>query len=392
MCDIDDVKRRHADACAVQVCKDKIITELCEYIEALKLEIQETKEAVNDQKRLVASFKEENKRNGYVSVLVDGDGMNFHEKLIQDGQNGGYEAARLLIKAVEDHFQKCDTKLPPNILYKIRVYSNVEGLTKAYRDANVLPVGETLTPFIQAFNKANTLCDIVDAGNGKECADVKLKAHNTENTQLTASNLAHFEQDILDVHCLRVVFCASADNGYARVLGPYRDSKRITLVKGPPFAHEMEELAADFETTSFESVFMSNKLKSRRVSFSTTNTCITPPRTPTPNYASAAKKSPPLQSSSLTVNSTTPNGVNMRLPVFKNASGQRVDSPLRYSSKENVDQLKRRKLCNQFHLLESCPFGNYCTHTHGSALSLQQLADLRFPASMHGVDTDTVTH
>ena len=65
--------------------------------------------------------------------------------------------------------------MPPNIQYKVRVYVNVEGLTQAYRGANILRGEDNLTTFIQGFNKADTLCDIVDAGNGKECADVKLK-------------------------------------------------------------------------------------------------------------------------------------------------------------------------------------------------------------------------
>lgn len=189
----------------------------------------------------------------------------------------------------------------------------------------------------------------------------------------------------------------------------------------------MEELASDLTTTSFEKVFMSNKLKSRRVSFSATNNFITPPRTPTPNYASAAKKSPPLQSSSLALEPTTLDRDNVYRQVSKNARGQRVDRQVHYSSKENVDGLKRQKLCNQYHLLGSCSFGDSCTHKHGPALSPQGILDLtyiarlsvcstgilcddarctsghrcpqancserncRFPAIMHRVDTKIVT-
>lgn len=185
----------------------------------------------------------------------------------------------------------------------------------------------------------------------------------------------------------------------------------------------MEELANGLETASFESVFMSHKLKPpRRVSFGATSTSTLPSREPTPNYASAAKKSPPLQYSSPAVDSTTPNAGHLKPQVFTNASGQRVDQRLTYSSKENVDKLKRRKLCNKFHLLGSCIYGE-CTHKHGPALSPQDIADLtyiarlsvcpngifckdekcicghrcpftncsgfncKFPESMHGVDT-----
>jgi hypothetical protein len=55
------------------------------------------------------------------------------------------------------------------------VYANVQGLTKVYRDANILREDQDLGPFIQGFNMERTLCDFVDAGNGKECADAKLQ-------------------------------------------------------------------------------------------------------------------------------------------------------------------------------------------------------------------------
>ncbi|GFG22135.1 CCCH zinc finger DNA binding protein [Aspergillus udagawae] len=423
MFDIAEVKKRYGDVCVVEDSKDKIIEDLFSYIEDLTGELQAERDELDNRKRLIASFKEEirnfeNMRRdqaklSFVSVLVDGDGMNFHGNLVKNGKHGGLDAARLLIQAVQDHIQKVDPKAPPNISCKIRVFANVEGLTEAYRNNNILSAGETLTSFIQGFNQENALCDFVDAGNGKECADVKLRAL--------------FEQDIIDVHCRRIIFCASADNSHARVLSAHRGSERVSLVKGPPFAQEMAELAATFKTDSFENVFMSSKLKTaRRVSFGATNTAITPPRTPTPNYASAAKATPPTQSSSPVVSAPAHGASKLRPSVCVNARGQRVDRPLRYSSKENVETLKRKKLCNQFHLLGSCPYGNNCTHKHGPPLSATEITDLtyiarlsvchndifcddvncicghrcprencsgrgcKFPDSMHGVDTTIV--
>jgi hypothetical protein len=54
----------------------------------------------------------------------------------------------------------------------------VQGLTKAYRDADILRENQDLGAFIQGFNMERTLCDFVDAGNGKECADAKLQGKN----------------------------------------------------------------------------------------------------------------------------------------------------------------------------------------------------------------------
>jgi hypothetical protein len=57
----------------------------------------------------------------------------------------------------------------------IRVYANVKGMSKAYKDANILPEQHIFGEFVQGFNMAEPLCDFVDAGTGKECADEKLK-------------------------------------------------------------------------------------------------------------------------------------------------------------------------------------------------------------------------
>ncbi|KAM0116558.1 hypothetical protein ACP6JC_006821 [Aspergillus fumigatus] len=311
MCDIADVKKRYESVCIIEDNKDRIIKDLVAISENLTEKLRDKRDEIDNNKRLIALLKEdlrnhENMRRdqaklSFVSVLVDGDVFDrfhfiqFHGSLVKDGKHGGLEAARLLIQAVQDHIHKVDPEAPPNISCKIRVFANIEGLTEAYRNNNILSVEESLTSFIQGFNQENALCDFVDAGNGKECADVKLRAC--------------FEQDIIDVHCRRIIFCASADNSHARVLSPHRGSKRISLVKGPPFAQEMGELAAGFTTDSFENVFMANKLKTtRRVSFGAPNTTATPPRTPTPNYAAAAKATPPTQTSSVVV-SAPANGI-----------------------------------------------------------------------------------
>ncbi|KAM0107149.1 hypothetical protein ACP6JB_007256 [Aspergillus fumigatus] len=275
-------------------------TDLVAISENLTEKLRDKRDEIDNNKRLIALLKED--LRNHENMRRD----QFHGSLVKDGKHGGLEAARLLIQAVQDHIHKVDPEAPPNISCKIRVFANIEGLTEAYRNNNILSVEESLTSFIQGFNQENALCDFVDAGNGKECADVKLRGQSLSPRSIYQPNRpqssACFEQDIIDVHCRRIIFCASADNSHARVLSPHRGSKRISLVKGPPFAQEMGELAAGFTTDSFENVFMANKLKTtRRVSFGAPNTTATPPRTHTPNYAAAAKATPPTQTSSVVV-------------------------------------------------------------------------------------------
>jgi hypothetical protein len=67
----------------------------------------------------------------------------------------------------------------PNARVLIRVYANVKGMAKAYREANILSEQHVFGEFVQGFNMADPLCDFVDAGTGKECSDEKLKGKKT---------------------------------------------------------------------------------------------------------------------------------------------------------------------------------------------------------------------
>jgi len=57
----------------------------------------------------------------------------------------------------------------------MRVYANLGGLARAYYDAKLLGNPAELSIFVNGFNKEDALCDLVNAGDGKECADEKLK-------------------------------------------------------------------------------------------------------------------------------------------------------------------------------------------------------------------------
>lgn len=235
-----------------------------------------------------------------------------------------------------------------------------------------------------------------------------------------------FRLNVMDVHCCRIFFGGSADNGYARLLGGYLEDeavrKRVTLLEGPAFEKELADIKDRFSVVSFPDVFRNQKLSNlkRRVSFH-----ITPPPTPAIDYATAAAK-PPAALSTAPKGSTTTKGPVI---ILRNKLGHRVDPPLNCTMGEFME-LKARKLCNSFHLLDKCrhqeSYGN-CQHEHGEKLNPRQLVALRavarqspcqnglacddpdciaghrctrdncfqatcrFPAQMHGVDTKVVT-
>ena len=194
-----------------------------------------------------------------------------------------------------------------------------------------------------------------------------------------------FRHSLADMHCQQILFGGSADNGYARLLGPYAEDyavrSRITLLEGPPFARELAAIQDRFRTVSFDNVFRSQMLvvSPRRATVSLP----TPPQTPSTDHetaaaqSSSAPSSPTSQASVVNTQSTT-------TTLLLNEAGERVDSPLRFTSKDFL-AIKGRKLCNSFHLLGKClfleKFGN-CHHDHGASLSDKQLVALRAVARL----------
>ncbi|EGE85048.2 CCCH zinc finger DNA binding protein [Blastomyces dermatitidis ATCC 18188] len=346
---------------------------------------------VRETKADLQKIQQNMERNAFVSVLVDGDSMNFLDEFVEQGESGGQEAARLLIQLVSRYVQNELADPPAHFSVDVRVFANLKGLRRTYQ-AHILDDENEFELFVRGFNMGHPLCSFVDAGAGKECSDDKIR----EIFKLHAGN----------VHCKHIVFAASTDNGYARLLGPYSSSpefcKRVTMLEGPPFEKELAELKNRYRTTSFPTLFRDTKLPPiRRVSFSATPMYEPTPSKSPPSYAHAASfsSSPPGYNSSrpstpASVEKTpgSPNGangpvwfngngtVNSGPAVLKNKYGQRVDSSIKPSS-SIVQSLKSRKLCNPYHLLGACHFVA-CKHEHGERLSEKMMEALRYVARL----------
>lgn len=131
-------------------------------------------------------------RHGFASVVIDGDcmpvisldpngyrasayGTQFRDELVQQGLDGGKRAASLLRQAVEEELKLSVPDTAHYLQVSVWVYANVKGLAWAYKEENILPVSHCLDEFIRGFNMGDVMCNYVDAGNGKECADEKVK-------------------------------------------------------------------------------------------------------------------------------------------------------------------------------------------------------------------------
>lgn len=285
----------------------------------------------------------------------------------------------------------------------VQIYSNLRGLVKAYSDANVIYQRDDLDRFIRGFNMSYPLFSIIDAGNGKECSDAKLRGERSPacvySIALTCCQSEVFKLHVGNAQCKHIVFGGSSDNGYARLLVPYSGEaatrQRITMLEGPPFAPELSRLTEKFNTAAFPAVFRDSKIEAtpqastqyREIRAEPSSNHL-PQTSPLPAIMKAKLpiQLPGAPGSDTTLDSSYPplpptssassqnwrtsavvNGYGSPTPAVKsappaisdgtntvqvpdgciamNSKGERVDPPLKVSTVA-VNKIKPRKMCN----------------------------------------------
>jgi hypothetical protein len=104
---------------------------------------------------------------------LDGDGMIFQDHFIQNGEQGGKDAANQLWAALTQYVSR---NLPNVSSPKImtRIYANVKGLGNACHQAGIINTPSLMEDFVRGFNESRLLFDFVDVGTGKDRADDKI--------------------------------------------------------------------------------------------------------------------------------------------------------------------------------------------------------------------------
>lgn len=168
--------------------RNEFVEGLMRHIQDLSNERGETVKALRAKEMLASTYQDRfeatEKQIGdlrraidcdmFVLVLIDGDDTLFKDGYVKDGLPGGERAARDLQQALFDYlkskqFFKHDHKIVT------RIYLNLAGLSKTYNDTKTVSGSISFLQFVQGFNKTHSLMEIIDAGNGKEAADNKIK-------------------------------------------------------------------------------------------------------------------------------------------------------------------------------------------------------------------------
>ncbi|WEW60260.1 hypothetical protein PRK78_005745 [Emydomyces testavorans] len=384
---IPDLLQRYEQLKAIEQSKDALIEDLLRRVTELEEAYQQTRLDHDRETRFnrevqihemelmdqITKIKAVMDQEPFLLIMVDGDGMVFQDTFLQQGEQGGKDAANQLWATIREYSSRNFPNLQsPKIV--TRIYANVKGLAEACFKAGIVERPSLVEDFVRGFNGGRLLFDFVDVGGGKDRADDKI-----------------------------------ADR---ELLG------RISLIEGVPFERELASIKSSYRVAKFDALFRKSKIPSNNsASLETwTSTVRSLPAaaqsrsiSPSPSHnglvrassnssggptsqtwaaTTAAVASTPLTDLTTSLNPSTP---TTRV-VERNKYGQRVDRlDFKTIPKDELKRVKKLKLCNQYFLLGECP-NLSCYHTHDYKLSKNERVILRAVARMtpchFGTDCD----
>ncbi|KAL2857001.1 hypothetical protein BJX68DRAFT_229908 [Aspergillus pseudodeflectus] len=338
-------------------------------------------------------------REPFIVVLLDGDGMIFHDELLQMGEDGGRKAAKELYSSVEAYV---DENFPSIISPKIitKLYVSMKGLCDSCVRGGITTDPSILDDFARGFNSSYPLFDLVDVGSGKDAAHDKIKEA--------------FKLHLYNCHCHQIFLGCSDESPYSQTLeDTLADLEllgRVSLIEGIPFGKNLDSLKAHYRFTRFPSLFRESKITPvwtpwKAAVATKPRSLLTP--SPNPQAAPLSRTSSNITTASNSAPITTPasshSGDDFQLVrskptssrpkiVERNKYGQRVDRlDIQSIPREEVNRIKKLKLCNYLFLQGECPNEN-CHHDHSRKLTKNELQTLTAVARMtpcrYGLECD----
>lgn len=233
------------------------------------------------------------------------------------------------------------------------------------------------------------------------------------NSFLTRSLTESFKLHLYNCHCHQIFLGCSHDNGYARLLEDILADRelvgRISLIEGVPFERELESIKSDYRVTKFPDLFRSSKItpapwkgaalsalspNQNPASLTRTSTGTSSSNSASQSWASLTASSSPGGDFNLVTSSKPSSPAPPPQPkvVERNKYGQRVDRiDFKSIPKDELNRIKKMKLCNLHFLLGECPNVN-CHHDHSYKITKNELVILQAVARMtpchFGLDCD----
>ncbi|KAK1139739.1 hypothetical protein N8T08_011203 [Aspergillus melleus] len=341
----------------------------------------------------------------FVVVLLDGDGIIFQDSFLQQGGQGGRNAATKLQTALQNYVANNFPRIAsPKIITKL--YVNVKGLAELCVRGGVTTEPSLIEEFVRGFNGTFPLCEMIDTGCGKNSAHDKIAET--------------FQLNLYNCHCHQIFLGCSQDIAYGTILEDILHETdligRVSLIEGLSFDKKLDLVKSTYRVTRFPDLFRDTKIAVwapwKAAVASKPRSAFTP--SPVQQTVSLSRTSTNTTSTSndipLSVASTPANNSkfdefqivrakssNSSPPpkiVERNKYGQRVDRiDVKTIPREEMNRMKKLKLCNFYFLLGECPNEN-CIHDHSRNLTKSELLILKAVARMtpcrYGTECDDI--
>jgi hypothetical protein len=103
--------------------------------------------------------------------------VQFHEKYLRQGINGGLEAADAFMKTTQEYLKTLGSSIrdAENVQVVVKAYANLEGQSRVcFKNKKLVSCFDDMSQFWIGFTRKFSTFDFVDVGPGKEEADHRL--------------------------------------------------------------------------------------------------------------------------------------------------------------------------------------------------------------------------
>ncbi|KAK5080140.1 hypothetical protein LTR70_008939 [Exophiala xenobiotica] len=390
--------------------KNNLIDDLIRQLESSQQHLQQLRLEYDNEAKLWTETKENEEtlqqemngmrtlldRNSYVTVLIDGDSLTFSKELVSRGESGGMNAAQLLANTIKS-FAVDGLPHLRSVNVHVKLFMNVKALVDALTRQKVIHTPAAHENFLQGLLSSEMIFDVIDTS----C----MKGRTIRKIQES------YRHDYINVHCHQIFLAALANHELNGLLDETPDvavHERVTLLEArglqpnDRFDHEIQSIKVDGFLTKVEADTFAVKTPAAKVATPVlarieSNTSS---RTPNSGQASAAS-TPVLTWAAMTaqpfvpkpgdVRSETSTPISATTPppsrtatsaVPRNRLGQRVDNVDDAIPYQELQRIKKMKLCNIYYLQGKDACTGDCGHSHTYPLKTAERNILKEVARM----------
>ena len=327
-------------------------------------------------------------QNSYVTVLIDGNDLTFLDKYLKAGHAGGVEVADVLCKEVQKITLSNHTQLK-NVKTHVKVFLNIQATAQRHFRSGLIKDLDLYRAFLTGLCSHETF-DVVDTSLVEDGSIRKLRES--------------FEHDFINVHCYQLHLAALASTEIDSLLEtslevPVRE--RVTILQAA-YLKDDEKIQHEVRNLNFGHIL-------RRIKPLTTEPPKTAIATPTaqPMARAASNSSSQTNMSAQPSGASTPviswaamtaqafvpkpadrsqtsSPANRMVPLVRskpginrNKNGQRIDSVDNSIQYQDLQRIKKMKLCNIYYLSGKDECAGECNHDHKYPLAPSEKRILR---------------